>query len=143
VIRLKVFISSVQKELELKQAYLDLLRTCHIFLLIIRKEYGQPLADGYSATHQEYRLARQRKLPMPACVKGNAGFERDEKEKAFLEEVRKDGHSYSRSVSLEELLRFSSGRTSPTTSSILCRIDSSSSASRSFCASISSKTESS
>ena len=90
MIRLKVFISSVQKELQEeraalggllatdpflassivprlfeeypaplrpnKQAYLDLLRTCHVYLLIIGKEYGQPLADGLSATHQEYRL---------------------------------------------------------------------------------------
>ena len=139
MIRLKVFISSVQKELieeraalggllatdpflafstvprlfeeypaplrPNKQAYLDLLRTCHVYLLIIGKEYGQPLADGLSATHQEYRLAQELRLPTLVCVEGDAGFEREEKEKAFLEEVRRDGHTYSRFGSLEELLK--------------------------------------
>ena len=139
MIRLKVFISSVQKELQEEraalggllatdpflassivprlfeeypaplrpntQAYLDLLRTCHVYLLIIGKEYGEPLADGLSATHQEYRLAQQQKLPTLVCVKGDAGFEREEKEKAFLAAVRHEGHTYSRFASVDELLR--------------------------------------
>ncbi len=139
MIRLKVFISSVQKELQEeraalggllatdpflasstvprlfeeypaplrpnKQAYLDLLRSCHVCLLIMGKEYGQPLADGLSATHQEYRLAQSLKLPTLVCVKGDAGFERDEKEKAFLAEVRHDGHTYSRFATRDELLK--------------------------------------
>ena len=139
MIRLKVFISSVQKELQEeraalggllatdpflassivprlfeeypaplrpnKQAYLDLLGTCHVYLLIIGKEYGEPLADGLSATHQEYRLAQQQKLPTLVCVKGDTGFEREEKEKAFLAEVRHDGHTYSRFASVDELLK--------------------------------------
>jgi hypothetical protein len=139
MIRLKVFISSVQKELQEeraalggllatdpflsssavprlfeeypaplqpnKQVYLDLLRTCHVYLLIIGKEYGHPLTDGLSTTHQEYRLAQQQKLPTLVCVKGDARFEREGMEKAFLEEVRKDGHTYSRFGSLDELLK--------------------------------------
>ncbi len=139
MIRLKVFISSVQKELQEeraalggllatdpflassivprlfeeypaplrpnKQAYLDLLRTCHVCLLIIGKNYGEPLADSLSATHQEYRLAQSLRLPTLVCVKGDAGFEREEKEKAFLAEVRRDGHTYSRFASVDELLK--------------------------------------
>ena len=61
------------------------------------------MADGLSATHQEYRLAQALRLPTLVCVEGKAGFEREEKGKAFLEEVRKDGHTYSRFGSLEEL----------------------------------------
>ncbi len=144
MIRLKVFISSVQKELQEeraalggllatdpflssstvprlfeeypaplrpnKQAYLDLLRTCHVYLLIIGKEYGQTLADGLSATHQEYRFAQQQKLPTLVCVKGDAGLDREEGEKAFLEEVRKDGHTYTRFGSLDDLLKKARGR---------------------------------
>jgi hypothetical protein len=111
MIRLKVFISSVQKELieeraalggllatdsflafstvprlfeeypaplrPNKQAYLDLLRTCHVYLLIIGKEYGQPLADGLSATHQEYRLAQELRLPTLREAIVNAVAHRD------------------------------------------------------------------
>jgi ATP-dependent DNA helicase RecG len=144
MIRIKVFISSVQKELQEertalggllatdpflssstvprlfeeypaplrpnKQAYLELLRACHVYLLIIGGEYGQPLSDGLSASHQEYRLAQQQKLPTLVCVKGDARFVREEMENAFLEEVRRDGHTYSRFRSLDELLKKARGR---------------------------------
>src|SRR2546430_10679943 len=94
--KLNIFVSSVQKELELeraavasliatdpfllqhctavlfeqeppsprpaKQPYLDALRGCAIYVLMIANEYGQ--RDGeISATHHEYRLAQALKLP--------------------------------------------------------------------------------
>ncbi len=86
MIRLKVFISSVQKELRTeriaignflstedflrectaprifedypqplrpnKKAYLDLLRQCQVYLLLIGREYGADAGDGLSATHE-------------------------------------------------------------------------------------------
>ncbi|MBI5442195.1 MAG: DUF4062 domain-containing protein [Deltaproteobacteria bacterium] len=138
MIRLKVFISSVQKELREeraslggmlatdpflssstvprlfeeypaplrpnKRAYLDLLRSCHVYLLVMGREYGDPQADGLSAPHQEYRLAQELRLPMLVCVKGDSQFEREEMQTAFFEEVRKAGHTYSRFASTNELL---------------------------------------
>lgn len=137
MIRLKVFISSVQKELRSERvaigsflstddflrectvprifedypqplrpnprAYLDLLRQCQIHLLLIGKEYGPDAGDGLSATHQEYRLAQELKLPILVCVKGKDA-DRDKKEKEFLKEIRKDNHTYSRFHSEEKLL---------------------------------------
>ncbi|NQT69565.1 MAG: DUF4062 domain-containing protein [Desulfobacteraceae bacterium] len=138
MIRLKVFISSAQKELRRqrvavgsllatdpflsettvprifedypaplvpnKKAYLELLRTCHIYLLIIGKEYGTVIVNGLSAVHQEYRFAQDLKLPTLVCVMGDASFEREEKTEQFFEEITKDGHTYSRFSSDRELL---------------------------------------
>jgi len=130
MIRLKVFISSVQKELRTERiavggflatdeflgqttiprifedypqplrsnpkAYLELLRQCQIYLLIIGTEYGNDTGDGLSATHEEYRLAQELSLPALICVKGSAGAKREAKTKAFLDEIKTDGHIYSR-----------------------------------------------
>jgi len=94
--KLRVFVSSVQKELEHERAavaqlisfdpfllkhceavlydkeppagrpnpkaYLDCLRSCQIYLLMFDVEYGRPAGD-LSATHEEYRLAQETKLP--------------------------------------------------------------------------------
>jgi ATP-dependent DNA helicase RecG len=100
---LRIFISSVQKELELeraavaaliatdpfllqhcvpvlfekepppprpaKQPYLEALKGCQVYVLMAANEYGQP--DGeVSATHHEYRLAQQLKLPTVVFLKG-------------------------------------------------------------------------
>lgn len=104
MIRLKIFISSVQKELREERtaigrflvmddflrectvprifedypqplrpnpkAYLDLLRQCQIYLLIIGTEYGSDAGGGLSATHEEYRLAQKRKIPTLICGNG-------------------------------------------------------------------------
>src|SRR5262245_47059476 len=101
--RIRVFVSSVQKELEHeraaiaalvstdpffqkhcdavlydkelptgspgKKAYLDLLRSCHIYLLLIDVEYGKPSED-LSATHEEYRLAQNLKIPTLVFIRG-------------------------------------------------------------------------
>jgi len=45
-----------------KQPYLEALKACQVYVLMIANEYGQP--DGeVSATHHEYRLAQKLKLP--------------------------------------------------------------------------------
>ena len=100
---LRVFVSSVQKELEHERAavaqlistdpfllkhceavlydkepptgrpnqkaYLDCLRSCDIYLLLMDVEYGRPGGD-LSATHEEYRLAQEAKLPTLVFIRG-------------------------------------------------------------------------
>jgi predicted HTH transcriptional regulator len=134
--RIRVFISSVQKELADErmalqillttdpflsshcvpvlfeevpaplhpdqQAYLNLLRECQIYIAIIWKQYGNPV-NGLSATHHEYRLARELKLPTLVTVKGDNHLDRDDETHAFLEEIRTDGHTYDRFMNTEEL----------------------------------------
>ncbi len=138
MIRLKVFVSSVQKELRAEriaigsllatddflrectvprifedypaplqpnpQAYLALLRTCHVYLLVIGREYGRPLAGGLAASHEEYRLARELELPTLVCIKGDRSADREEATACFIAEIEKDHHTYSRFATEEELL---------------------------------------
>lgn len=138
MIRLRVFVSSTQKELRAERqaigsllvtdeflrsctvprlfeeypaplqpnpkAYLDLLGTCHVYLLVVAHDYGRVLDDGLSATHQEYRFARARKMPTLVCVKGERTAPREEGTKAFLAEIEADHHTYSRFGDTDELL---------------------------------------
>jgi len=84
-----------------KKAYLDLLRTCHAYLLIMER-VREPLADGLSATHQEYRLPSSKSFfPNAGGCKSDAGFEREKRIKAFWRQVRRDGHTYSRFASMD------------------------------------------
>ena len=134
--RIRVFISSVQKELADErmalqillttdpflsshcvpvlfedapaplrpdqQAYLNLLKECQIYIAIIWKQYGNPV-KGLSATHHEYRLAQELKLPILVTVKGDNRLDRDDDTHAFFEEIRTDGHTYDRFMNTEEL----------------------------------------
>lgn len=138
MIRLRVFVSSTQKELQAERqaigsllvtdeflrsctvprlfeeypaplqpnpkAYLDLLGTCSVYLLVIGHDYGRVLDDGLSATHQEYRFARSRKMPTLVCVRGERTEPREEATNAFLAEVEADHHTYSRFGNIDELL---------------------------------------
>jgi ATP-dependent DNA helicase RecG len=137
MIRLKVFISSVQKELRAERiaigsflstddflrecitprifekypqplrpnpkAYLELLRQCQLYLLIIGSEYGADAGEGLSATHEEYLLAQQMQLPTLVCVKGQ-DQNREKKEAAFFQEISDAHHTYSRFETEEQLL---------------------------------------
>ena len=137
MLRLKVFVSSVQKELQEERAavgsllttdpflnqcvvprifekypaplqpnpkaYLELLKNCHVYLLIIGNEYGVIREDGLSATHQEYRLAKERHLPTLVCVRSGGTSHRTPETDRFIEEVKKDGHTYSLFGSANEL----------------------------------------
>lgn len=137
--KLRVFVSSVQKELEHERAavaqlisfdpfllkhceavlydqeppvgrpnpkaYLDCLRSCQIYLLILDVEYGRPAGD-LSATHQEYQLAQQTKLPTLAFIRGldsRRDDAREAKTKEFVNEVKRDGHKYVRFHDREDL----------------------------------------
>jgi len=126
VIKLKVFISSVQNELRLERiaigsflttddflsnciaprifedypqplhpnpkAYLQLLKQCQIYLLMIGNEYGTIRQEGLSATHQEYRYAQDLKLPTLVCIK-TKDANRETKTLEFIEEIKLDGHT--------------------------------------------------
>jgi ATP-dependent DNA helicase RecG len=139
VIHLKVFVSSVQKELRPERiaigsllatdeflrectvprsfedypqplrpnpkAYLDLLRQCQIYLLVVGSEYGHDAGDGISATHEEYRLAQELQLPTLVCLKGDRKTNREPEVEKFLNEIKKDDHTYSRFTDDAELLK--------------------------------------
>ena len=137
--KLRVFVSSAQKELEHERAavaqlisfdpfllkhcepvlydkeppvgrpnpkaYLDCLRSCQIYLLILDVEYGRPAGD-LSATHEEYRLAQQTKLPTLVFIRGldsRRDDAREGKTKEFVNEVKRDGHKYVRFHDREDL----------------------------------------
>ena len=111
--KLRIFVSSVQKELEIERValagwvssdprlsevceiilfekeplsgkriikpYLECLKTCRLYLLILDCEYGNP--PEFSATHEEYRFAKENDLPMLIFIKGMTDVKREEKTK--------------------------------------------------------------
>lgn len=127
--KLRIFVSSVQKELEVERVamagwvstdphladvceivlfekeplsgkrvtkpYLACLKTCDIYLLILDCEYGRP-PEPLSATHEEYRVARERDMPQLVFIKGMSDVKREAKTKAFLDEIKGDGNVYKR-----------------------------------------------
>jgi ATP-dependent DNA helicase RecG len=138
-LKLRVFVSSVQKELGLeraavpqviavdsflekhceavlfenepttgrprKKAYLESLKDCAIYLLIVDVEYGRPDGD-LSATHNEYREAQKREMPTAVFIRGlDSTRDRDRKPEtlAFLNEVKSDEHKYKRFHDREDL----------------------------------------
>lgn len=131
-----VFISSVQKELELERAavagliatdpfllqhcvpvlfekeppparpkskpYLEALRRCSIYILIIANEYGRVDGD-LSATHHEYRLAQDLSLPTIVFLKGAEDAGRSAETLALIGEIKRAGHTYKRFHDREDL----------------------------------------
>ncbi len=127
--KLRIFVSSVQKELEVERValagwvssdaqladacdvvlfekeplsgkriskpYLECLKTCDIYLLLLDCEYGRP-PEPLSATHEEYRFARDRGMPLFVLLKGMTDGKREEKTKKFLDEIKADGNTYKR-----------------------------------------------
>jgi predicted HTH transcriptional regulator len=127
--KLRVFISSVQKELELERAavaallatdpflllhcvpvlfeqepppprpsrkpYLDSLKSCQAYVLMIGNEYGDTTGE-LSATHEEYRLARKLDLPSVVFLKGRKDDTRSPEVGALIAEAKQDGFTYRR-----------------------------------------------
>lgn len=87
-----------------KQPYLECLRGCSIYILILANEYGQPDGD-LSATHHEYRFAQGLKLPTLVFIKGmaNADKVRSPEVRDFISEIKKDGYTYKRFYDREDL----------------------------------------
>ncbi|MBM4084362.1 MAG: DUF4062 domain-containing protein, partial [Planctomycetes bacterium] len=127
----RVFVSSVQKELENERVVVqNLLQTdpflsshtvpvlyeyepassqdatqgclktldgCRIYLLIVWQEYGAARKPkGLSITHEEYRRAKQKKLPILAFVKGPRELKREAGTEKLLGELSQDGFKYKR-----------------------------------------------
>ncbi|NTU58612.1 MAG: DUF4062 domain-containing protein [Chlorobiaceae bacterium] len=84
------------------QAYLELLRSCQVYVGIVWKEYGRPV-DGLSATHHEYRFARDFKLPALILIKGPNDLTRSPEADVFINEIKSDGHKYERFDTIEGL----------------------------------------
>lgn len=133
---IRIFISSVQKELELERAaiaalistdpfllrhcepvlfekeppssrpsskpYLETLKNCQAYVLMVANEYGSP-DESLSATHHEYRLARELKLPSLIFLKGSSDESRPPKVKALIDEAKNDGFTYKRFHDREDL----------------------------------------
>jgi predicted HTH transcriptional regulator len=132
----RIFISSVQKELELERAaiaglissdpfllqhcipvlfekepppsrpaskpYLEALRDSAVYVLLIANEYGRP--DGeLSATHHEYRLAQELRIPTIVFLKGAEDAGRSSETRALIEEIKRAGHTYKRFHDREDL----------------------------------------
>lgn len=125
--RVKLFVSSVQKELEVERVfvagcvssdeplsnkcevvlfekqplsgkrivkpYLDCLASCQIYLLIIDCEYGNP-PEPLSATHEEYRFARDRDMPILVFIRKREDKKREEKTRVFIDEIKRDHNTY-------------------------------------------------
>jgi predicted HTH transcriptional regulator len=133
---IRLFISSVQKELELERAavvgliatdpfllqhsvpvlfekepppprpdskpYLAALKGCQAYVLMIANEYGG--TDGeISATHHEYRLAQELKLPTVVFLKGTTDGARMPEAKDLIAEIKRDGFTYKRFHDREDL----------------------------------------
>lgn len=87
------------------KGYLDCLRSCQIYLLLVDLEYGSP-AGNFSATHEEYRVAQAAKLPTLVFIRGldnRRDKVREPKTREFIEEVKRDGHKYARFHDREDL----------------------------------------
>jgi len=134
--KLRVFVSSVQKELEPErvaiaslittdpflmehcepvlferepiparpatQPYLECLRDCHVYVLLIFNNYGNPDGD-LSASHHEYRFAQQLKLPTLIFLKGGTDDTRSAETRKFLAEIKQNKHTYRRFIDREDL----------------------------------------
>ncbi len=132
----RIFISSVQKELEWERAaiagliatdsfllqhcipvlfekdppparpsskpYLEALRDCAVYVLLIANEYGHPDGD-LSATHHEYRLAQELRLPTIVFLKGTADTGRSAETRSLIDEIKHAGHTYKRFHDREDL----------------------------------------
>jgi hypothetical protein len=74
------------READPEQAYLAELETSDIYLGILGRRYGKPLASRFSATHSEYIHAEKRGLRIAVwAVKAN---DREGHEQSFLDEIR-------------------------------------------------------
>lgn len=68
-----------------QQACLAAVRESDLVVLLVGDNYGALQSSGLSATHEEYREARDDK---PVLVFVQSGVERDDKQHEFLEEVQ-------------------------------------------------------
>lgn len=73
--------------------YLDVLRGCQIYILMIDREFA-PSRVQKSATMREYELALEMKLPSLTVIKGDSRTSRDPRTLRFIERIKTDGFTY-------------------------------------------------
>jgi len=135
--KLRVFISSVQKELEVERVsvsgevssnselskfcsvvlfekeplsgkkvakpYIKCLESCDIYVLILDRKYGEKEVS-ISATHEEYRFAQEKNMPMLIFIRGAHDDERHEATQKFIDEIKANGHTYRRFHDRQDLI---------------------------------------
>lgn len=84
-------------------ACLEGVRSSDALILIVGERYGEPQESGLSATHEEYKEAREFYRPVIVMVQKNVT--REERQKKFLEDIRDwhDGHYTASFCTCEEL----------------------------------------
>lgn len=87
-----------------QRACLDLVRSSDVVILILGRRYGDVQPSGLSATHEEFREARERARLL--CFI-ESGVDRDPEQKAFVREVQNwaTGYFTSDFVSTDDLSR--------------------------------------
>ncbi len=91
--------ASPEKALE---GCLQSLEKCQVYILIVGMEYGTSVG-ALSITHEEYRKAKAKKLPVLAFIKGDGRMKREEGTAKLLEELFADGPKYKRFGNVIEL----------------------------------------
>jgi predicted HTH transcriptional regulator len=80
-----------------REAYLEKLKECDIYIGLFGNEYGTPEEDGLSPTEREYRAAKTEGKYILVFLKGKADSERDDRLKKLLKEFKgHKGYSYKR-----------------------------------------------
>ena len=87
-----------------EKPYLKVLEKCHIYVLMLDREYGS-LAGKYSATHHEYNFARKRNMPSLAMIKGHHDTGREAETQKFIAQIKADKFTYKRFIDRIDLKR--------------------------------------
>jgi ATP-dependent DNA helicase RecG len=75
---------------------------CQVYLLIVAVQYGT-FVGKLSITHEEYRRAKEKNLPVIAFIKGDRKVKREPGTEALLKELDNDGPKYKRFGNVIEL----------------------------------------
>jgi len=87
-----------------REAYLEKLKECDIYIGLYGNEYGTPEEDGFSPTEREYRRAKADGKYILVFLKGKSDTERDDRLKELLKEFKGHrGYCYKRFENYIEL----------------------------------------
>lgn len=80
-----------------RKPYLKELKKCHVYILMLDREYG-PLDGRYSSIHHEYNQARKQDMPSLAMIKGRHDTGRESETRAFIQRIKLDNFTYKRFI---------------------------------------------
>jgi hypothetical protein len=87
-----------------REAYLEKLKECDIYIGLFGNEYGIPEEDGFSPTEREYRRAKADGKYILVFLKDKTDIGRDDRLKKLLKEFKGHrGYSYKRFENYIEL----------------------------------------